>query len=95
MKRIFTLLLTGMCLYCHAQQNTNTVNLVIGDQSFVATFGVTPDENISEQLRIPTHLWYVEGQLRMKDISHLNEGQQRKSYRKGNNTKLWDQLCYC
>jgi hypothetical protein len=78
MQKIFTLLLAGMCLYCHAQQNTNTVNLVIGDESFVTTFGIAPDENISERFRIQTHLWYVEGHLRMKDISYLNEEQQRK-----------------
>lgn len=77
MKFIFTLLLAGLCVYCPAQQGLQPVNAVIGDQSFIETFGVAPDETVSEQLRIQTHLYYVESRLRMKDVSGLSEQQQQ------------------
>ncbi len=53
-------------------QNKNTVNAIIGDESFVATFGELPDEHTDEQLRLSTHLKYVERLLRSKPVDHLS-----------------------
>jgi hypothetical protein len=54
-----------------ADQN-QSVNPVIGDISFVKKFGVMPNKNTDEALRIKTHLEYVENVLRKKDISNLS-----------------------
>lgn len=43
----------------------DTVNEVLGDQSFVARFGQSPAVDTPERLRIATHLAYVEKQLRI------------------------------
>src|SRR5687768_3370958 len=53
-----------------AQKNTS-VNPIIGDESFVNKFGSLPGKNTDEDLRIKTHLEYVESLLRKKDISNL------------------------
>ena len=47
------------------------VNPIIGDVSFVKKFGSLPGKNTDEDLRIKTHLEYVESLLRKKDISNL------------------------
>ncbi|MCU0353101.1 MAG: hypothetical protein MUD08_05075 [Cytophagales bacterium] len=52
----------------HAQP----VNAVLGDRSFVETFGHSPTASTDEQLRIRTHLAYVETLLRTKDVQHLS-----------------------
>lgn len=52
-------------------QKNITVNPIIGDVSFVKKFGSLPDKNTDEDLRIKTHLEYVESLLRKKDISNL------------------------
>ncbi|HYE95191.1 MAG TPA: hypothetical protein VD962_03210, partial [Rubricoccaceae bacterium] len=49
-----------------------TVNAVLGDESFVATFGRLPGPGDSEDLRIRTHLAYVERLLRARDVRHLS-----------------------
>ncbi|MGH1365424.1 MAG: hypothetical protein ACRBF0_17815 [Calditrichia bacterium] len=48
------------------------VNVVLGDASFLATFGMLPDAETDEQLRIETHLAYVEDLLRSKNVEHLS-----------------------
>ncbi len=60
----------------HAQNNT--INPIIGDESFVRKFQTTPDATTNELLRIQTHLSYVEAILRIKDLSHLNKKQKRQ-----------------
>ena len=40
--------------------NQKTVNAIIGDKSFIHTFGEQPSEKVPEHIRIKTHLQYVE-----------------------------------
>lgn len=47
------------------------VNAVLGDESYVATFGVTPDASVPDDVRVSTHLRYVEELLRARDTSAL------------------------
>ncbi|SKB50671.1 hypothetical protein [Dyadobacter psychrophilus] len=54
-------------------QKADLVNPVIGNISFVEKFGFEPDEATDNELRIKTHLLYVERLLRKKDISHLSD----------------------
>ncbi|TAE61704.1 MAG: hypothetical protein EAZ89_00365 [Bacteroidetes bacterium] len=56
------------------------VNPVIGDESFVATFGRQPRPE-EEQLRVYTHLRYVEQLLRKQSPAHLSEAQQQQRSR--------------
>ncbi len=53
----------------------NSVNLVLGDISFVDTFGRLPNADDAELLRLRTHLAYVEARLRETDVSHLSQDQ--------------------
>jgi hypothetical protein len=63
-----------------ASDNKQTVNAILGDISFLQKFGYVPDLATDENLRIKTHLEYVEKQLRSKDVSGLSpELQQRRS----------------
>lgn len=52
------------------------VNAVIGDISFSETFGVDPNIETDENLRLQTHLKYVEKLLRSKDVQNLTKEQQ-------------------
>jgi hypothetical protein len=54
------------------------VNPIIGDVSFMAVFGSRPTIATDENLRVSTHLSYVESLLRKRDVSHLSEDLQRK-----------------
>lgn len=51
--------------------NTQKINPVIGDISFIKKFGCLPDKNTNEDVRINTHLEYAESLLRKKDVSNL------------------------
>lgn len=62
------------------------VNAVIGDISFSETFGVDPNIETDENLRLITHLKYVEQTLRSKDVSYLTNAQ------KENRLKMLDLL---
>jgi hypothetical protein len=53
----------------------NSVNPVIGDLSFIVEFGKRPDHSANEQLRLKTHLSFVEKILRNKNVSHLSKEQ--------------------
>lgn len=59
-----------------AQQKFRHVNAVLHDESYVAVFDALPDAATDEQLRIQTHLAYVEKLLRAADITNLT-GKQR------------------
>lgn len=52
-----------------------TVNAIIGDNSFLEAFGRQPNKQVNEDLRLQTHLKYVENALRNKDISNLTKEQ--------------------
>jgi len=67
-------------------ESVNSVNPIIGDLSFINKFGEKPDQTTDENLRISTHLEYVEQLLRKKDVNHLAPAQQE------NRVKLLDLL---
>ncbi|MFT5368985.1 MAG: hypothetical protein ACI8V2_003959 [Candidatus Latescibacterota bacterium] len=56
----------------------DAVNAVVGDESYVQKFGELPDQNASEQVRIQTHLAYVEGLLRTQGMDHLTREEQNR-----------------
>ena len=47
------------------------VNPIIGDLSFINKFGCLPDATTNNELRIKTHLEYIENFLRHADVSNL------------------------
>ncbi len=75
---VFLLLITVVLLsFNHTQfSNPQTVNPIIGDESFISKFGYAPNATTDNQLRIVTHLAYAEELLRNKDVSHLSPEQQ-------------------
>ena len=72
----FILLISIATLFLNGRNkdvnNKQTVNPIIGDISFVSKFGHQPDAATSDELRIRTHLEYVENLLREKDASALS-----------------------
>ena len=85
MKKITTLLLSLTAAIMFFSFNTATtvdsrqqINSLLGDISFVNKFGHLPDATTDENLRIKTHLEFVENLLRQKDISNLTAKQQKK-----------------
>ncbi|MBI1194097.1 MAG: hypothetical protein GC205_13140 [Bacteroidetes bacterium] len=69
------MLITSACLLSYSDSKNienNTVNPILGDQSFETKFGYLPDEQTDNTLRIRTHLEYAENLLRQKDVSHLS-----------------------
>lgn len=59
------------------KDESGTINSIIGDASFVSTFGNAPTSGTDENLRISTHLAYVEDVLRKREVAHLSEALQR------------------
>jgi hypothetical protein len=57
--------------------NSNTVNPVVGDASYVARFGHHPTANTSDFERIQTHLAYAEQQLRQHTPAGLAADQRQ------------------
>ena len=49
-----------------------TVNPILGDASYESKFGHKPDMTTDNNLRIKTHLEYVENLMREKDVSELS-----------------------
>ncbi len=49
----------------------DAINAQIGDESFGRTFGRAPTADDGDELRIATHLGFVEATLRARDVSHL------------------------
>lgn len=56
----------------------NAVNAVLGDVSFESKFGFAPDGTTDENLRITTHLEYVENLLRNRDVSNLSDSMKKQ-----------------
>ncbi len=80
MKLVASLVLTFAVLVTHnadaqVPEPLETINPVVGDQSFVERFGRAPNASDSESLRITTHLAWVEAELRGADTDHLNDAQ--------------------
>jgi len=61
---------TGM-----GQEKCQEINPVLLDQSFIDKYGTSPGESTSEDLRIHTHLIYVEQLLRRASVEALNASQ--------------------
>jgi hypothetical protein len=74
MRKIIILLLAcvGSFQLMYARE---TVNPVLGDISFLDRFGYRPDKSTNENLRITTHLAYVENLLRSATTSQLSPSQ--------------------
>ncbi len=77
---ILTLTVVIFILSCNKKtaDNGQTVNPLLGDISFVSKFGQQPTATTDEDLRIKTHLEYVENLLRQKDVSNLTAVQKEK-----------------
>jgi hypothetical protein len=58
-------------------QSSQEVNAVLHDDSYVTAFGTLPNAGTDEQLRIQTHLSYVEQLLRSRSVDHLSAAQCR------------------
>ncbi|PQA52868.1 MULTISPECIES: hypothetical protein [Siphonobacter] len=63
------------------QQQLQPINTVLGDESFIATYGRKPDLRTPQSLRIETHLAYVEDKLRQSSVTHLPAHLQQKRQR--------------
>ena len=55
-----------------------SVNALLGDASFIQAFGHEPAVVADEDVRIATHLAYVEKLLRDADVSALSPAQREK-----------------
>ena len=76
----FTSLLLFLAAGC-SRTTVNTdqsVNALLGDASFIHTFGHTPSVNADEDIRIATHLAYAEELLRYADVSALSSAQRER-----------------
>lgn len=77
---IFTITVATVFLGCNKSSvdKSQMVNPLIGDISYESKFGHKPDATTDNNLRIRTHLEYVEHLLRSKDISDLSADLQIK-----------------
>ena len=87
-KFILTIAVLTILASCNKKSSEigQTVNVVIGDISFIETFGQQPTNETDESSKLQTHLKYVEKLLRSKDISSLTKEQ------KENRLKMLDLL---
>lgn len=77
MKKIISaLLLVSFAFQSHAFNDRQTVNRIIGDISFFQTFHRNPGATTNEQVRIKTHLAYVQRLLWQANVSQLTAQQQ-------------------
>jgi hypothetical protein len=84
-KIIFYACLLLLPAMAFTQQKLQTVNPILNDQSYIAVFGTVPGAD-DEQLRVQTHLAYVEQLLRATSIEGLSTTQQ------ANRTAILDKL---
>jgi hypothetical protein len=77
---ILPLIAATLFLSCNRQITDNglSINPLLGDISFVDKFGHQPTATTDEDLRIKTHLEYVEILLRQKEVSNLTPEEQEK-----------------
>lgn len=80
---LFLPLLLALCFFVAGNpfssetvKDVDSINPVIGNESFRVRFGREPNVCDDEDLRIRTHLAYVEALLRSRDVRHLPEGLQ-------------------
>lgn len=67
--------------YKNTESLEHTVNPVIGNLSYIESFGVAPDETTNENLRVQTHLKYAEQFLRSKPVSKLTKEQKQNRFK--------------
>jgi hypothetical protein len=77
MKKVCLFAMMLITSLAFSQNKLYTVNAVIGDESFIQTFGQIPDHYANEILRIQTHLMFVEQMLRNKNVIGLTKKQKR------------------
>jgi len=65
--------LSSSCNRRIASDTDQSVNAILGDASFVEKYGTQPTDVTDEDLRVRTHLEYVEAQLRNVDSDALPE----------------------
>ena len=77
---IFTLTVATQFLGCNKPlvDKSQLVNPLLGDISYESKFGHKPDATTDNNLRIKTHLEYVENLLRNKDVANLSADLQTK-----------------
>lgn len=75
-----TLILTTLFLGCNKSpiDKSQMVNPILGDISYENKFGIQPNATTDNNLRIKTHLEYVENLLRQKDVSTISTELQTK-----------------
>jgi hypothetical protein len=56
-----------------ASDYVRPVNRVVGDAGYIARFGKRPDAAADEDIRIESHLAYVENLLRERSVGHLTD----------------------
>lgn len=71
----FVLIIFTLGCSSNSIESVDSVNALIGNQSFIETFGAQPTKETSEKERISTHLKWVLDQLRKADISPLSSNQ--------------------
>ena len=84
-QKVRVLILLGLIvnsanLFCSncTEDNKNTINAIIGDVSYIEKFGENPTPSTDSDLRITTHLQYIEKLLRKKKVAHLSKEQSQK-----------------
>jgi len=70
-------IMTSLSFKNQTSINDQTINPLLGDISFINKFGQKPTVTTNEDLRIKTHLEYVENMLRQKDVSNLTVKQKK------------------
>ena len=77
---IFSLIAALVIIYLATNDNsssTETINAVIGDESYIHIFGEKPGPDVPDRVRIQTHLEYVSDVLRNRPAGHLTEKQKQ------------------
>jgi hypothetical protein len=81
MNRLFVILLLALSIFFLSFHNGNnfkqnhSINSILGDISFISKYGHQPDASTDQNLRIKTHLEYVENLLRGKNNPEMNTAQ--------------------
>ncbi|MEM7038513.1 MAG: hypothetical protein AAF570_16130, partial [Bacteroidota bacterium] len=75
---LFTLFAFASCEHHESPATQQKVNPLIGDLSYISTYGELPNEQTNELDRVRTHLRFVEGLLRQQDVAHMSTEMQQK-----------------
>jgi hypothetical protein len=71
---LFPVLIIGALLTPSKKSaDKDLINPIVGNASYIETFGKEPDASVDEDLRIQTHLLWVENKLREKNTCGLSE----------------------